>query len=685
MMLYLGLVAGVLQFVGYLLYVRDEEIEPNPVTWLMFAYGTILLTVLEWDRQASAAELTLPLVCSSMAIYVAGRCWWRARRRDPSRYWPREWWPEDWRDRASFQADLALTALYLGAAVLTYSNRLGEDAREVAVIVFLVGANLTTLTAFFPLIRGVIADPRHERTAPWAVWASAYALLGVTTYAIQGEIWSELMLYPVLNTALHGSVALLSRQSRRERRARRAGTVIEAGFSSWAGRTLPATPRAEERDDVLRLSHRLVALHAGGVALLIVVVLGTALWLSVQHNRLAVESSQRLVENEIESIRSSTYTLVRDYSIWDQGFAAVVNDDREWLYSSIGSSVVELETFDLAILIPGPGINFGWVAGSPPEGEADILPTPVLNAILGLLDSSNQGGPRTRTMMAEFDGAPWILGVARMTPVEGIPQGMLRASLPVQIHGTRLTPERLAAIGRDLLATDVWLADSVAAGQASVPLTDFNGRVISYVVWDAPHPGASILRQAAIPLALALAVATVIGAVSSLYAVRSARRLERALAAAKAADRSRSEFLSNVSHELRTPMNGVIGAAQLLEITDLDDEQRELVGLLLSSANAQMALISDLIDVSRIDSGNRKVEVGAVRSRGGSRRGHRHDERDGGAKGDTAGGGGCRSRRSHRPRRRAGISPDPDEPGRQRRKVHRRRRRHRACRRHVGA
>jgi signal transduction histidine kinase len=56
-------------------------------------------------------------------------------------------------------------------------------------------------------------------------------------------------------------------------------------------------------------------------------------------------------------------------------------------------------------------------------------------------------------------------------------------------------------------------------------------------------------------------------------------------------------------------MNGVLGATQLLQITDLDEEQRELVGLLMSSATAQMSLISDLIDVSRIDSGNRKPEL----------------------------------------------------------------------------
>jgi signal transduction histidine kinase len=195
-----------------------------------------------------------------------------------------------------------------------------------------------------------------------------------------------------------------------------------------------------------------------------------------------------------------------------------------------------------------------------------------------------------------------------MRLVEGYPPGIDRASLPVQIHGKRLTEEVPHLMGQDLLETRIVLADAVPPGQASFPLVDYAGQAISYVVWEAPRPGASILRQAAIPLALALGFAAAVTVVSSVYTVRSARRLERALIAARAADRSRTEFLSNVSHELRTPMNGVLGATQLLETTELDAEQRELVGLLMSSATAQMSLISDLIDVSRIDSGNRKLE-----------------------------------------------------------------------------
>ncbi len=367
----------------------------------------------------------------------------------------------------------------------------------------------------------------------------------------------------------------------------------------------PARPG--EAEDVLRLSHRLVALHAGGIVLLIAVVLSTALWLSAQHNRLALQSSYRLVENEIGALRTSANTLIKDYSVWDQGFDAVLSEDREWIYSSIGSSVTELGTFDLALVsVPGRIPAFGWVAGTPPHGRTGILPAPVLEAIDLLLDPWDVRS--SATLIAEFDGSPWIFAVSRMTPVSGLPKGMPVEELPQQIHGYRLTQEKLSRIGTDILTGGLSLSPSVGPGQAAIPIADYAGRTISHVVWETPRPGASILRKAAIPLTLALGMATAISAVSSLYAVRSARRLERALAAAKAADRSRTEFLSNVSHELRTPMNGVLGATQLLETTELTPEQREFVDLLLSSANAQMSLISDLIDLSRIDSGKLRLD-----------------------------------------------------------------------------
>jgi signal transduction histidine kinase len=369
-------------------------------------------------------------------------------------------------------------------------------------------------------------------------------------------------------------------------------------------------PEPPDRDGMLRLSHRLVALHVGGIVLLILVVLSSVLWISAEHNKLAKNSSEDLVRAGINSIRSRTYTLVRDYSIWDEGYTAVLADDREWLFSNIGISVTDIGTFDLAVLdVPGRGPDVGWTHGSPPEGETGILPDDLRKSIVGLLDNPRPRSTDTRTLIAEFQGEPWIFAVSRVTPVSGIPDQADADALPRQIHGQQLSPERLAQIGANILVDDLALADAPVPGLASLALVDYTGKVIRYVVWAPPRPGASILRRVAFPLALALFIASAISMVSSRYAVRSARRLERALYDAKAADRSKTEFLSNVSHELRTPMNGIMGVAQLLRTTKLDAEQEELVDVLSASANAQMALISDLLDLSRMESGNRQLTL----------------------------------------------------------------------------
>lgn len=218
---WLGVGAAILQLIGYLVYLRNGDIAPNPLTWLMFAYGTLLMTLLEWGSGATVQELLLPIVCSAMAICVAGRCFVHARRRDPSRFLPQGMWSDDWRDQAAFRTDILLTALYLGASALAFFGQIAPHIEEAALLVFLIFGNLTTCSAFFPLIRNVLENPDDERTAPWTIWAAGYALLALTTIAVDGGAATELLIYPALNAFLHGAVAFLSRKSRREYHATR--------------------------------------------------------------------------------------------------------------------------------------------------------------------------------------------------------------------------------------------------------------------------------------------------------------------------------------------------------------------------------------------------------------------------------------------------------------------------------
>ncbi len=79
------------------------------------------------------------------------------------------------------------------------------------------------------------------------------------------------------------------------------------------------------------------------------------------------------------------------------------------------------------------------------------------------------------------------------------------------------------------------------------------------------------------------------------------KKLEEARRAAEEGARIKEEFLATMSHEIRTPMNGVIGMAQMLQATELNEDQRLYTDTILSSSRALLALINDVLDLSRMN------------------------------------------------------------------------------------
>ncbi|WDI32647.1 response regulator [Hyphococcus flavus] len=135
--------------------------------------------------------------------------------------------------------------------------------------------------------------------------------------------------------------------------------------------------------------------------------------------------------------------------------------------------------------------------------------------------------------------------------------------------------------------------------------------------------GSVLLRGEALDISIiALTVlVTVIGLSAATFDRKMARQKEqeadrlRALAdqlrvekeRAEAATIAKSEFLANMSHEIRTPMNGVIGMAEVLCTTELTPRQREIVDVIVTSGEALMTIINDILDISKIEAG--KIEL----------------------------------------------------------------------------
>lgn len=89
----------------------------------------------------------------------------------------------------------------------------------------------------------------------------------------------------------------------------------------------------------------------------------------------------------------------------------------------------------------------------------------------------------------------------------------------------------------------------------------------------------------------------------------SNRQLDQALQQAQAAARAKSSFLAMITHELRTPMNGVIGMASLLLDTSLTEEQRSFTQTIQQCGEAQLSLINDVLECSKIEAGKLELEM----------------------------------------------------------------------------
>lgn len=193
--------AALLHAMAYVLYLSGtlrRKVDPAPASWLMWAYGTALVVVIETDQGIDPLLVLLPVVCAACSIAVALVCYLRGA----------SLWPSNGVDRGALGTDVVLTLVYVaiagGASLGLFAER-GAGAAK-AVLLGILG--VSTVVSFIPTLRAVRRDPSREDNLAWIMWTIAYTMLLLVTFVGEGVRLSAIQfwVYPGVCAVLSGLV-----------------------------------------------------------------------------------------------------------------------------------------------------------------------------------------------------------------------------------------------------------------------------------------------------------------------------------------------------------------------------------------------------------------------------------------------------------------------------------------------
>ena len=370
------------------------------------------------------------------------------------------------------------------------------------------------------------------------------------------------------------------------------------------------------RESEFRLLAPLVALALGAMAVFVASLLIWARQVDADVRTREIALVERGVLTSIAEIERS----ILPETNWDE---AVVNLDNRfdaaWADANLNDYVAQNIDFEHLFVLDGDNrplyarLHRQTVDPSSYQrfrgAEPLIAQVRQAEAERGPIGRRSPGDPREPVSHAiqssdfiAHDGAVYLVTATLVQPdfATAVPR---RAYAPIIVMALKIDPASLGKLQERLQLQNLRSAvgaSRAGPGDAELKLPTSQGETPLYLSWTPQNPGAALARAAALPVALVLLV-------FGLLATVMIARIRKAALEFVASHRSQSEFLANMSHEIRTPLNGVNAIAAALGKTSLTSSQAEMVGIIQGSGESLERLLSDVLDLSQIETGD--VEV----------------------------------------------------------------------------
>ncbi|NCC24949.1 MAG: DUF3365 domain-containing protein [Deltaproteobacteria bacterium] len=210
-----------------------------------------------------------------------------------------------------------------------------------------------------------------------------------------------------------------------------------------------------------------------------------------------------------------------------------------------------------------------------------------------LVNSSNN------IVVAKDTGLRYLLVNAAYTDLTGWTNEQVIGRTDEELFEGKATPEQIAGFMANDRAALALPPGEILTSEEGI--TESDGQVRTF--WTRKFP---IFMDGVL-----LGTGTMTTEITELKRVQA--ELEQARDAAEESSRIKTEFLANMSHELRTPLNGILGMMQLLRTTDVDEEKQGYVGMAERSAQRLSELLSDILDLVKIEAGRMPLKPKAFR------------------------------------------------------------------------
>jgi len=328
-----------------------------------------------------------------------------------------------------------------------------------------------------------------------------------------------------------------------------------------------------------------------------------------------------LLEGGLKQRAKQLHTDVTSATVWSEAYDHTANAfDLAWARNNFGDYYHRYMNHDMTL---GFGVD-DHVAFAAFKGQA-IAPERAYayrDAVQDLITKARQreraiviktpsatGFDRLATAAGAFRvGDDTYIGLASTIVRDVDDNRTMLARSPMIVSAVRVDAAFLRELSSTFQLENARMSSVRPKGGAVVEIADASGRPLTFVSWSPYRPGVDVIYQNRYYIGL-LAILILSALIILLLRIsRMAQSLVSAKEQAEEADLAKSAFLANMSHEIRTPLNGVLGMAQVMETDELSPRQRERVQVIRDSGAALLAILNDLLDLSKVQAGRLELE-----------------------------------------------------------------------------